>query len=334
MTEANFNIPFGTDKNENLIPVDDAVKGEQYYCIECGSPLMVKQGEIREKHFSHIPNSNCNRETVLHKTAKRLIQDVIKQNFRNESEINLKLNCDSCDKPHTVNIKKGSFSDSKEEVRVGNFVCDVVGYRNNSPSLGIEIFQTHKVDNEKGENLALPWIELNASDVISNPREWSPIKYKLQKNQCLPCKTESKRVEEVCTKWNIDRSLYSTEKKVNQSDYIASTTKCWKCRLVIPVFWWKGVPFAEETPPQPSPWTIRNEYSKAYGGKYYANTCPNCKNVQGDNFVFLKPDSTFSGLPLDTAKSGGGKTSNSYRSVESKEDINDVVNTMFRGFRI
>ncbi|MFC5271368.1 competence protein CoiA family protein [Adhaeribacter terreus] len=333
MIEENFKIEFGINKIGILTSVDDAIKEEQYHCIECDSQLILKEGKIRQKHFSHIPYQNCNGETILHKTAKRLIYDVITKNRKNECSINLKIHCDNCDKLHIFNIKKGSFSDAMEEARVENFVCDVVGYRNGTPSLGIEIFQTHKVNDKKKEDLQLPWIELKATDVISNPYEWIPTQHRLSRNLCSLCKIESNRIKELCTKWNIDHKIYSTINKINHSKYLASTINCWKCKHEIPVFWWKGVPFAKEAPPQPSPWTIKNIFSKAFGGKYFANTCPNCNSVQGDNFIFLNSNSPFNKLPLDNGKIKEVNIVNEVRSVNHKEDIEDIVKIMFRGSR-
>lgn len=45
-------------------------------------------------------------------------------------------------------------------------------------------------------------------------------------------------------------------------------------------------------------WPDQHRYSKQFGGSYWANTCPHCDAVQGDNFLFLGTQPLFKGLPL------------------------------------
>lgn len=44
-------IPYGIDSKGNVVHIDDAVKTEQYICVECKQPLGVYNGEILSKHF-------------------------------------------------------------------------------------------------------------------------------------------------------------------------------------------------------------------------------------------------------------------------------------------
>ena len=48
------------DKNNKKVFIDDAVKGESYFCQSCHKELVVKKGEIKAHHFAHPCNSNCN----------------------------------------------------------------------------------------------------------------------------------------------------------------------------------------------------------------------------------------------------------------------------------
>jgi DNA-directed RNA polymerase subunit RPC12/RpoP len=47
------------DKLGQIIDIEEAAKGGEYYCPECDSKLIVKDGEINIKHFAHEKNSDC-----------------------------------------------------------------------------------------------------------------------------------------------------------------------------------------------------------------------------------------------------------------------------------
>lgn len=52
-------------------------------CIECGKPLVAKQGQILDWHFAHAVDASCKGytpETLVHFRAKHLFADAIKQN--------------------------------------------------------------------------------------------------------------------------------------------------------------------------------------------------------------------------------------------------------------
>jgi competence CoiA-like predicted nuclease len=47
------------NKNKERVHIDDAVRGEKYYCPTCGEELCIKRGLIKTHHYSHINTSNC-----------------------------------------------------------------------------------------------------------------------------------------------------------------------------------------------------------------------------------------------------------------------------------
>ena len=69
-----MNTPFysyALDKNCNLISIENASKGNEYFCINCGAVMITKLGDIRRHHFAHKANIHkCSYETYLHKLAK------------------------------------------------------------------------------------------------------------------------------------------------------------------------------------------------------------------------------------------------------------------------
>lgn len=290
-------VPYGLNEAGDLIPAYSADKGSVYRCPCCGVQLIHRAGEIRAKHFSHPPASNCNLESVLHITAKRLVHAAIKENASGGQKISLEHCCQNCGIVFTTSLPGRTFSDARLEVKVGDYICDVVGYRGKEIGLAVEIFNTHQVDSRKASGLMVHWVELTAEDVIEDAYQWRPTQAHLKESFCKSCKDQMRHIIEVADKYGIDRSLYSPVKNPGKATYVAETETCFKCKQEIPVFWWKGVPFCESEPPNPRPKTIKYRKSKQYGGSYWANTCANCNMIQGDNFLFIFPNAPFKGMP-------------------------------------
>lgn len=183
-------VPVGIDPSGNLVLVDKATKSVAYTCPSCEEALILKDGGKRTKHFSHPANGICSPESILHKTAKLLIMKAISANAAGtpDGEIILDRICDSCRDtfPHTLPLK--TFTSAAQEVRVGKFICDVVGYRGKGAhALSVEILNTHSVSGDKLEQLEGYWIELNAEDVIQSPNRWRTVQAKLKPHQCKRC---------------------------------------------------------------------------------------------------------------------------------------------------
>lgn len=294
-----FKIPGGINKLGEVVLANDAKKGESYTCISCSGELIFRVGEIREKHFSHAPNNSCSSETIMHLLAKRRIVKAIEQNAEGKNDILMVNKCPGCYNEFMVEIPRSTFSKAEEEVPISGFICDAIAYRDNKDPLGIEIFQTHKVDEYKGSNLPIPWVEFNAIDIIKNPYYWHPINSnKLNPIKCKQCKKRNQNIINVARKWGIDSNIFTTVKNPESGNYIADVVKCFHCENEIPVFWWFGIPFSQDKPPMPMPSTIKYKYSKYLRISCYMNTCPNCNVPQDDYYLFLDNDGPFSGLPM------------------------------------
>ncbi|MFD1006760.1 competence protein CoiA family protein [Oceanisphaera ostreae] len=294
----NLKIPYGVDGSGELISAVSATKGSEYSCPCCGMKLIHRAGEVRVKHFAHPPASNCSLESVLHITAKRLVYAEILKNAAGEEGICLADCCQNCGVEFSTRVPANTFTNAGMEVGVGDYICDVVGYQENTVRLAIEILNTHKVDAKKAANLAVYWLELKAEDVINNSLKWSPTQANLKESYCMSCKDHIKHVVAVADKYGINRALYSAVKNPSKHAYIADIEVCFKCNQEIPVFWWQGVPFCEFEPPNPKPKTIKYRYSKKYGGSYWANTCADCNVIQGDNFLYIFNSARFKGMPM------------------------------------
>jgi hypothetical protein len=323
----NLRIPYGLNETGELISAELAEKGKNHTCPCCGIQLVHRAGEVRTKHFAHPPSSNCSYETVLHITAKKLIQSVILKNATAKQTITLANHCHSCGVVFSTSLPMGTFSNAGLEIKIGDYICDVVGYRGDYIALAIEIFHTHEVDKNKAQNLQAYWVELKAEDVLKNPAQWIPTQANLKDSYCTGCKKHIKHVLEVADKFGIDRALYSPIKNPSQATYIADIETCFKCKQEIPVFWWRGVPFCEVEPPSPKPKTVKFRNSKRYGGSYWANTCANCNMIQGDNYLYIFDNAPFKGLPLST---DGAPSQGGVKVVSGKSAVSEFMKVINR----
>jgi hypothetical protein len=290
-------VPYGLAPDGKLVHAKDAIRQLEYCCPECSSPLVLHAGDVVSKHFAHKANTSCNGETVAHQTAKRLIAQVINERTPSTNSISMVCTCDCCHETFSRPLLSSSFSEARVEQRVGKFVCDVVALRNQDYVLAIEILATHAIEEEKKHGLSVPWVELSANAVLENPYRWVPIKSRLKPVLCPRCKSYLKRLNEVAERWQVPILKFGGYRDPSRANYLAAIESCWKCKNDIIVYWWRGVPFCEIEPPESRPQTIKYRYSKTYGGKYWANTCPGCGSIQGDNFLFLFEKAPFAGLP-------------------------------------
>jgi Competence protein CoiA-like family len=293
-------VPYGLNPEGELVHARDAIRQVEYRCPECASLLVLRAGDVVARHFAHKANTSCTGESIAHETAKRLIAQVINEQSEASSEklVSIVCPCACCHETFQLSLPPSSFSEARLEECIGSFRCDVVALRNHDYVLAIEILATHAVEEEKTQELSVPWMDISATAVLENPYRWVPTQSRLKPVLCSKCKTYLRRLNEVASHWGQPIAEFAGYRDPSREDYLAAIESCWKCKNDIIVYWWRGVPFCEGKPPTPMPKTIQHRYSKTYGGKYWANTCPGCSSIQGDNFLFLSEKAPFAGLPL------------------------------------
>lgn len=316
-------VPYGMDPEGVLVKAVEADRATTYCCPGCSSPLVLHAGERVIRHFAHKANTSCTGETIAHKTAKALlVQTIIAQSSAHESNsISIACPCSSCETSFILSLPASSLTSAHEEVPVAEYICDVVAFRGTEPVLAIEVLVTHEVGQAKATALPLPWIELRAEDVLENPYLWRSIAGEMKPVVCLDCKTHGRKLNTLSDKWGQPIFEPARQHNGNLTGYRSAIEVCWSCKQEILVYWWPGVPFCEAEPPNPRPKTVQLRNSKQFGGSYWANTCPSCKSIQGDNFLFLSSKAPFRGLPLrDTPE----------MKAQRAETMNKHINHMFR----
>jgi hypothetical protein len=199
-------------------------------------------------------------------------------------------------------LPRDSFSAAVVEEKVGPFTCDVVAMKGEGQVLGIEVCNTNPVNRKKADSLAIPWVELGAGTVLEDPYRWIPTQSGMLKAVlCDKCKALQKKLRLVAARWNQPLEPCGTYKDPMRADYLAALRCCYSCSAEYLAYWWAGVPFCQTKPPAPVPYTVQFRNSKAYGGAYWANCCPKCGAMDGDNYIFRDLDgkSPFRGLPME-----------------------------------
>ena len=287
-------VPFAFDDEKRLYNPERAEKGKHYFCPACQDPVILRKGEIKTAHFAHKASETCNQETILHKTAKQLIVEVISnwKSGKMDSPI-LRRTCQICHKSKDQPLPDKVEGAALEYRVTGGFVVDVALMVEDKPAAAIEIKVSHAVDENKASLLPVPFIELDGQAVIENPTVFEPIRDHFLPFTCGTCKRAKEqfqvRANEIANQTGIELPNHY---------YRYGFCKCWRCKSEIIVFAWPKASEWDHSGPKvkPIPQTIQYRYSKTVGGKYWVNTCPRCNSIQGDWFLFSEPDGPFFGI--------------------------------------
>lgn len=63
-------IPVAYNTKKELVLITETKESEEYHCVECGSELITRKGEIRVHHFAHKNIGECSGEGIIHKYVK------------------------------------------------------------------------------------------------------------------------------------------------------------------------------------------------------------------------------------------------------------------------
>jgi hypothetical protein len=135
-------------KEEKVTHISDVERGLKCGCIcpACGAALIANKGTKVIHHFKHYNAEECQigYQTSLHLLAKEIISNAKKFTI---PEVLLKF--ESCKEPIQISPAKNISVDSVElEKKVGDIIPDIILHSKNKILL-IEIFVTHKIDEEK-----------------------------------------------------------------------------------------------------------------------------------------------------------------------------------------
>ncbi len=148
-----------------MVHANNADKANSYYCPCCSTRLILRNGDIRVKHFSH-PAGSCSAESIYHKTAKSLILDIFREG--RFYDIKFPAVCDNCHSQPTVSFPE-SITNMVLEYRLDGYIYDIVCFSGSSAIFAIEVLYSHKVDSLKSLFSPIPIFEIRALDILDNP---------------------------------------------------------------------------------------------------------------------------------------------------------------------
>jgi hypothetical protein len=291
-------VPFAVDDENLLYSPATAEKGKNFFCPVCREPVILKHDEIKATHFAHKASDACNQETIIHQTAKLLVQKAIHEwkLGKKNSCPTLQRSCQSCDAPISQPLPEKVDGAVLEYKLPDGSVADVVLLVKEVPQATIEIRVAHTVDRIKTSKLSVPFVKLDGYEIIENPTVWKPVTDHFKPVTCDKCRLAyskfQARVRQIAKASNVE---------LPTAYYRYGLTMCWKCEQEILAFAWPESSAWNNSAPgvKPFPRTIQYRFSKTVGHKYWANTCPYCQSIQGDWHLHHEPEGPFCGIQIE-----------------------------------
>lgn len=286
-------IPLALDEFNLVVSPEIADKKNKYFCPSCSDLLTLRKGKIKKTHFSHKASDTCSQETIIHQLAKFLIIQRIKEWKEGKGNVPIiKRKCPDCEAYIKQKLPDKVDSAVAERKLGSGYIVDVAIIVDQDIVAAVEIKVHHAVDEEKKNNIGIPFVELLGEEVIDNPLVWNAITDKFKKFRCKKC-------DEYTSEYNEKIKLISQQTMVEIPTifYRTAYNECWRCNKEILLFVWSGDSYNYKLSENIlKPKTVQYRYSKMAGTKYWVNTCPYCKSIQGDFFLFSEPDSPLFGF--------------------------------------
>ena len=167
---------FAEDENGVTVFVTSAISGKKYHCSDCKEEMIFKNGNIRQKHFSHKNIENCGKGTgegYLHATFKHLLLQHIKGCITEKKPLEISWICNICNGQHNFNLIQ-NIVDIKTEFALENCRPDLVLFDTTGrvPAI-IEIVDKHEPETNvlelcKKYSLFLVRIKLDSLSDLEN----------------------------------------------------------------------------------------------------------------------------------------------------------------------
>ena len=165
----NLQIPYAYTTSKIPMSPEVAKKGQDFSCPLCDCEVVLRRGKVRCPHFAHKPDTGCSGEGVRHKVAKQMIYLMYLRTVRTVmTSVTTFRRCLNCSQGVLLS-QTPKYDDVACEINVGRYRVDIALLRDGNPVSGIEVRDTHSVDDAKWdafEELQFPCIEVDSRDVI------------------------------------------------------------------------------------------------------------------------------------------------------------------------
>lgn len=201
-------VPYALTRGGELAdPATARPSPRGYRCLACGGFVFVKQGPVRIAHFAHYADREvaCSRETVMHEAAKRRLAEMLRAGLR---AFRLQVACPgyttahgnhvtcSGENPALLTLRVPAFDAAGVEVPFGPYRLDAAASLADGVVLGLEVYQSHQVDEAKRAYLGssgVPGLEVEAISVLEKPMPWRAVSSSLGEVRCPDCRAASAR---------------------------------------------------------------------------------------------------------------------------------------------
>jgi hypothetical protein len=185
MNEAEIKLPFGVDRSNRVVHISDVERGRACDCTcpGCSAPLEAAKGSIRQHHFRHAVDVECEgaAESAIHRAAKQLI--------RERRQLTLPRYILSAQRKYhqggshhnTKVVVRGettrTFDSVEEECELHGMRADLLAIEGDRP-LMIEIRYRHAVDEDKRAKIRaanISAVEIDLSDAADEVSDWESL---------------------------------------------------------------------------------------------------------------------------------------------------------------
>lgn len=293
-------LPFARSSGR-LVHASAAQLGELYTCPECDEPVVFKQCSQKRSHFSHRANSSCSGETVLHRTAKLLIAQILNDAIAGEGAYPAyEWTCDGCNEPSGA-LRFPLFDEASTEVQLasGHYV-DVGLLRDGEPVAAIEVRVTHAVDYAKASSMKLDWLEVDGAAILDSPLDWTPLRgrwfagrNRVRWDRCTACVERTIGFRKV-----VQELSRICQQPILETEWFRTAPhRCRNCDKGILVYDWADVLWSavheSDMADDQIPRTIRSIGEPMGCGKGGVNVCPRCGALQTWKDLQFEPTGPF-----------------------------------------
>lgn len=158
VVSTNVLYPVAFNSHQDLVAAVTAKRDQEFFCIECGQKMILRQGKMRVEHFAHhTSTTTCNTESALHKAGKAYIRQIIQDGIKEGKKVLLKAHCKVCRRLNEIDNFPIGWDSVEEEYsfRLADRLIrpDIVVFKNNNPSLLIEVVVSHLPEDDAIESL-------------------------------------------------------------------------------------------------------------------------------------------------------------------------------------
>lgn len=192
-------VPYGINSEGERVWAKAALRAETYYCPDCGGELVLRRGKVMRPHFAHraIPE-DCDfiHESEAHFAAKHRVKELVEAG----KQIAFVRKCSTCETEIAQRVPKDVVKAEVEHTLGTGHRADV-GLFDTKGRLRavIEVFATHRVDDEKSEALneaGISWSEIEAKEILESS-SWSLMSDYFAEAECRRCQLRRKNEERI-----------------------------------------------------------------------------------------------------------------------------------------